>query len=221
MATYKSHFSLSTVVAVVYAVSGFLFLKISPEHAVLASVVLIIFGILPDIDAGQSAPQREIGGLLAAVSPLVLFEFYPELRAQGVARLVLAVVLCYVATRVIFNRFFSALTSPRGVIHSIPASIISFELCYLIFNDLPYVERIYIASAAFFGFFSHLLLDASTNVDIAGKAMGSQSTKTSGALKLSGASFTSTLAVYAAMLFLGYFVFDDIYPGVLPNLKLT
>lgn len=221
MATYKSHFSLSTIVAVAYSISGLLLLRISPEHIILASAVLIIAGILPDIDAGQGAPAREIGGLLAAVSPLILFEFYPELKMQGITRIVLSVILCYVLTRVLVNRLFSTLTSPRGVIHSIPTSIVIFELCYLAFNDVPYLERVYISAAAFFGFFAHLLLDASSNVDIVGKAMGGHLDKHQGALKFGGSNLSSTFFIYATMFTLGYFVFNDMYPGILPQIKLS
>lgn len=211
MAQYQSHVTFSVVTGIVYALLGVFFLQVFPEHAMLASVIVVIAGILPNIDEGGSAPAQELGGLLAAISPLVLIEFFPGLRSGGVARIALIVICCYFLTRLIVVRALQKFTNHRGMIHSIPAAIITSELVYLLFWDLFWQDRLYLAGGAFVGYFSHLFLDASTNLDLVGKAMGNAGKKAP-ALKLKGPSFGSTVVMYTSMIVLGWFVVQDFYP---------
>ena len=219
MAEQQTHISFSIALAAAYAAAGIFVFGVFPELVVLASVIVVVAGILPDVDSGKGPPAREFGGLLAAVSPLLIFEFYPELRAGGVARITLVVVCSYLLTRIVVVRGLQKFTHHRGILHSIPAAIITFELTYLLFWDVFWYDRLYLASAAFVGFMSHLLLDAYTNLDLVGKAMGSGSKKPA-ALSLRGDTIPGTLAVYAGMLVLGYYVAVDFYPGLEGTLPL-
>ena len=219
MAASKSHFSFATLIALAYAFFGFFLLEIGPEYVILASLVVIIAGMLPDIDSDNGETPKEIGGLIAAISPLVVLELYPELRGSGTARLALVVIVSYFVTRLITNRFFSSFTSPRGLVHSIPAAILVFELVYLFFSDLPRFLKLYISFGAFLGYFSHLLLDATGNIDLMAKAMGNKGERQGSALALFGRSAFSSLVLYGFIIFLGYYVIQDLYPGTLPEIS--
>ena len=211
MANYQSHVSFSLFAAAGYAFIGLSILGMYPEIVVLASVVIVIAGMLPDIDDGGSTPAREMGGLLAAVSPIVFLEFFPELKAGGVARIALIVVACYLLTRIVIMRGIQKLTVHRGMLHSVPAALITFEVTYLLFWDLYWKERIFLASAALVGYLSHLLLDAYTNLDLVGKAMGNANRKPA-ALKLVGPTWGSTIVAYSFVALLGWFVVKDLFP---------
>lgn len=203
--------SFSVVIGVAYAVVGVLFFDIFLELAFLASAIVVITGMLPDIDAKSSAPARELGGLLAAVAPIALIELYPGVRAGGLARVALVVVCCYFVTRVIVVRLLQRFTVHRGMVHSLPAAIITFEIVYLLFWDLYWYDRLYIGIAGFVGFMSHLVLDASGNIDLLGKALG-KAEKKPAALKLVSDRTGATVFMYASMLVLGWFVALDVYP---------
>lgn len=211
MAQYQSHISFSVVVGIAYAAIGIFFFNIFPELAFLASAIIVITGMLPDIDAKSSAPARELGGLLAAVSPIALIELYPGVRAGGIARVALVVVFCYFMTRVVVVRLLQRFTVHRGMVHSIPAAIITFEIVYLLFWDLYWSDRLYVGIAGFVGFLSHLVLDASGNIDLLGKALG-KAEKKPAALKLASDRMGPTVFIYASMLVLGWFVARDVYP---------
>ncbi len=213
MAKQESHITFSTVVGIAYSLCGILVLGIYPEHAMLALALIIIAGMLPDIDHGSGKPAHELGALLAAIAPLVIIEAFPELRAGGMTRMALVVIVCYLITRVFVVRALQMFTKERGIIHSIPAAIIVFQLAYLIFDDLYWFDRVYVAGAAFIGFFSHLLLDASGNLNFLGKAMGDKS-RPRPALSFSGDTWFSTAAIYACVAVLGWFVYWDLYPTV-------
>jgi hypothetical protein len=213
MAEQQTHFSVSLVLGLVYALMGLLVFDVDPELVVLASVIISVTGILPDVDSGKGPPAREFGSLLAAVSPLLLFDFFPELRVGGVARVVLVVVCCYLLTRIIITRALQKFTHHRGIIHSIPAAMITAELTYLLFWDVFWYDRLYLACSALIGYLSHLVLDAYTNLDFVGKTMGNASRKAP-ALKWRGDTMGSTLVLYGCMFFFGYFVAVDFYPGI-------
>lgn len=213
MAKEQSHFSFSIGLAVLYILAGILLLSIRPEILFLAAVLVVVAGMLPNIDEGGSGSAQEFGGMLAAVSPLVFLQFFPRVQAGGVSRIALVVICCYLISRVIIARILQNVLKHRGSIHSVPAAIVSFECVYLLFWDLPVRERIFLALAAFMGFFMHLVMDAYSNLDLVGRAMGKGVQKQPGALKLTGASIPSTIALYTCMTVLGWYVIKDIYPG--------
>ena len=196
-----------------YALAGVTIFNLTPEVILLASVVVVIAGMLPNVDESNSGSAHEFGGLLAAIAPLILFQFFPSFRQGGITRVALVVICCYLLSRVLIVRTLQKLTSHRGFLHSIPASIITFEAVYLLFWDLSVRPRVYVALAAFSGYFVHLMMDAYTNVDLVGRVMGRGVEKRPKALKLGGNSWVSTIAMYTCMTVLGYFVMKDIYPG--------
>lgn len=213
MANYQSHFSFATVVSVGYACVGIFALHVYAEQILLAAVIVVIAGMLPDIDANDGEPVKEFGILISAIVPIILLETFPTLKAGGVSRIALVVICCYVVTRLSILHMLRSWTTHRGLIHSIPAAIIVFELVYLLFWDLYMQERLYLGCAALVGYLSHLLVDAYGNFDIVGKATGKAKPGTP-VLKFFGKSASSTIAIYTCVIALGWFVAKDIFPGL-------
>jgi hypothetical protein len=182
-------------------------LRVYPENALLAAVIVVVAGLLPNLDAGGSGPAREISGLVAAAIPMILMETIPAIRAGGITRVAIVVVIAYLGTRWIIVRFFDRFSTHRGMLHSVPAAIITAEIVYLMFYDLRVLERMFVAFAAFIGYFMHLMLDGYENVALLPK--GEKKPK---AMKIKGASWASTWTLYGVMLVLGWFVLQDVFP---------
>lgn len=217
MAQRSSHLSVSILLSVLYAGFGVTALRMYPEHVLLASVIVIVAGLLPNIDSEPGAgPAREFGGLLAAVAPLLLIDFFPSIKAGGVARIALVVICCYLFSRLIVVRILEYRTEHRGLIHSVPAAIITGEVVYLLFWDLFPIQRLYLGGAALLGYLSHLIIDATGNIDILGKKEQKRA-----ALKLKGQSIGSTLALYSLSLLLGWLILRDIFPGFRLNFGVS
>lgn len=213
MAQTQAHFSFAAMLGAVYGLAGAFLLEVPPETCVLGSVLVVIAGLLPNVDASGGSSSRELAGLLAAISPLIAFELLPKLRDGGVVRIVLVVICCYILTRILVIRFLQKFTSHRGMLHSIPASVVTFELTYLLLWDLKLFDRTYVATGAFVGFFSHLLLDGYGNLDLMGQAMG-KAAKKQPALKFFGNSMLGNFAWYGTAAVLGWFVLRDMYPAL-------
>lgn len=210
---YQNYISLGVLVGIAYAFFGIYSLHLYSETAILAAVVIFITSILPEIDAGKGPSTRELGGLLAAIAPLAILQAYPSLQTAGVSRLALVVVVSYVTTRIIATRLLASCTSPMGMIHSIPAAVVTFEAVFLLFSDLYVKDRLFVAGAAFIGYFAHLLIDAYSNLDLFGKATG-EAKRAPRALKFFGDKATPTIITYGSLLVLGWFVLRDLYPDL-------
>lgn len=213
MAQYQSHVTFSSILAAVYVAAGIMLFGIYVEQALLAGVILMFAGMLPNVDSGHSESTREFGALLAAVVPIVMIEFIPGIKDGGVSRLALVIITVYLFTRIVVVRMLQSMTVTRGMLHSIPAAIITSEIVYLFFHDLFWKDRLYVAAAAFIGFGSHLLLDGYGNLDLIGRAYG-KSERRPAALKLRTGTFGSTMAAYLSIVVLGYFVMKDLYPHI-------
>lgn len=207
-------FSSSLALSLVYVICGFVFLNISFEHLLLAAVVIVVCGLLPDIDGSSDIPARELAGILAAVSPLLFLEFFPEFGVSSISRLVLVIVCSYVLTRVLVLKLTRAVFKPGGMIHSFPAAIITAELAFLLFWDLPLIDRSYVAFAAFLGFIFHLMIEAYSGVDFVASAVGEKIDKTGGVLKFYNDSWFSNLLVYSSVFFLGFLVVRELFPNL-------
>ena len=212
MAKVESHFSISIGLAIAYSLLGVIFLAIKPEIVFLAAVLVVITGILPNIDEGGETASN-FSGLIAAAAPLLLMQLYPNMQTAGVSRMALTVIGSYFISKYIFDNVILNMTSHRGVMHSIPAAIITFEVIFLLFHDLSMQPRLYLACGGFTGFFSHLMIDGYTNLDLMNRALGKGVTKKPSALKLTAETSTTTLVTYSTLVILGWFVVKDLYPN--------
>lgn len=216
MAQDQNHISFSLLSAAGYAGIGLLWWNIYPEHILLACVLAVIGGLLPNIDTTGSLQERELAGFLAAVVPLYLLSEFPGLEAGGVSRIALVVILAYAVTRLVVGYLLSFFTAHRGMIHSIPAAIVAWEAAYLSFSDLYWTERLFVSGGLFVGYLSHLILDAATNRQVVANALGQKCDKIP-AMKWFGSKKTPTLAIYLLMFFLGYHVWIDLGPHLIQS----
>lgn len=213
MAAQQTHTTFSFIISLVYAFFGGILLAIGAEHVLLATVIVMLSGLLPNVDAGGEPPARELASLLAAVTPILTLHFFPWAHDGGVARVVLVVICCYLIARILIVRFLLTHTTRRGMLHSLPAAVLTAQATYILFFDLPIFERVYVALGAFAGYFSHLLIDAYGNLDIVGKAMGKSERKPS-VLKVFSSSMGMNLSIYGAMLVMAWMIAKDFYPGL-------
>jgi membrane-bound metal-dependent hydrolase YbcI (DUF457 family) len=210
MAQPRSHLTVSTFCALAYCGIGIVLWGIGIDLVLLAAILVVIGGMLPNVDSGPgSEPGKKLIGFVGALAPLIIISAFPEFRSASIARLALLVIISFFVAQHVSSWILGSFFTHRGLLHSIPAAIIIFEVGYLIFFDLPPSRRLYLGGAAFVGFASHLILDAMLNVDL----VGNKEKKTP-VLKLAGPSWQSTFALYSTLLVLGWFVLKDLSPGL-------
>jgi hypothetical protein len=208
MAKPRSHLTLAVTIGIAYALFGVFVMRVNPEHAILGSILVIFAHMLPNMDGGGADRfPKEFGGFLAALAPLIAMEMFPVIKSGGIARIFVFFWCSYLLVKWVMARILEKWTKPRGLFHSVPAALLTTELTYLFFWDLPMTSRIFATIGALVGFSSHLLLDASTNLDF----IGNKERKPP-VLKLVAKSWETTCALYISVVFLGWLVMKDIYP---------
>jgi hypothetical protein len=207
MAQPQSHFFTSVLCSLVLSAFGLFVLHISPELIILGGILMLGSALLPNIDSGHNGIGREFSGFIAAIAPWILIQYIPELRGGSLARFVIIFCVAYAGTKYLLDVVLNEYFTPRGVMHSLPAAILIGEITYLIFRDVEWNQRLYLASASTIGYLSHLVLDATGNIDLRGAKQ-----RRPAALKFFGTDWKSTAAMYTTVLGLGWFVMKDLYP---------
>src|SRR5262249_55062540 len=133
---------------------------------VLGSGLTALGGLLPDLDSDSSVPFREVFGLAAAVTPLLLVHKVTSLGFSTEQTLVITGGI-YLFVRYAVRSVFKRLTVHRGMFHSIPAMLIAGLLVFLLYHGAP-DNRLFLAGGVMAGFLSHLVLDQLYGIDLMG-----------------------------------------------------
>ncbi len=215
MAAFRQHILFSSTLGAGYALAaGRLGVEWTP--AMLSGALCGVAGMLPDLDSDSGRPARELFGVLAAVSPLLLLHRLEDagLSPEGV---ILAAVVLYLAMRFGIAWIFHRLTVHRGMFHSLPAALIAAETTFLAHNSLERDGRLVLAGAVFVGFLSHLVLDACYDLRLPGRRYNPRSAAGS-PLKLFSGSIPATLFTWSALALFTYLIGREV--GYFPPLQL-
>lgn len=211
MALYASHFNFSLGLAVSYALFGLVYLHIYPEVVLLALILTLIAGLLPDLDSVGSAPTKDMVGLLSIFPLLIIFSSFSEINQSNITRITLVGVVSYAVTRYLLILGLQSYTARRGMTHSMPMAVIAFQVVFLLFFDLYWIDRLYLASGVFLGYCCHLIMDGWSKVDSAGKDLAPE-VREIPVMKIFSKNTNTSAITYGVVLFLGYFVYRELSP---------
>ena len=209
MAGFRMHIGVSTACGVAAGVTAAIPLKHSPSTALLVGTFTAVGGMLPDLDSDSGVPLREVTGLAAAVTPMLL---YNRLKDMGMTHeaVLATLVVAYVVVRYGVVHLFRHVTVHRGMFHSIPAMLISGLMVYLAYNcpTAQQSTRYVLAGGVMLGFLSHLILDEIYSVDLSGVVPKLKSSAGS-AFKLFSSSVWGTAVCYGLLGALGFLAYKD------------
>ena len=80
MAKRESHFSISVLLAIAYCAFG-ASLGAHAELIALAGLLVVICGMLPNVDEGSGLTTDDFSGLLSAIIPFVIIEHFPDRKS--------------------------------------------------------------------------------------------------------------------------------------------
>ena len=167
MANFKTHFFVASVVSGVASVTALAAGMASLRQTLAYFAIGLIGGILPDIDADNSAPVRLLFNALALGLAFVAV-FYLVDRLS-IAELVLLWGGTYVSVRYLAFAVFTRFTVHRGVFHSILAAVFFAGLTASVashgFNSHTQIAWLS-GSFLFMGYLVHLTLDEVYSVDL-------------------------------------------------------
>ena len=157
MADFRTHVTFSGCIGAGYAVAvaaG----GLTGVQAVLAGCLTGCAGMLPDLDADNGRPLREIFSLTAALVPVLEMDRLRTYAVDSEGTILLA-ILVYISIRYGASTLLAMLSVHRGMFHSIPAAVIAAELAYLAYPSGSALVKLLMAGGVAIGFLSHLVLD--------------------------------------------------------------
>ncbi len=206
MAGFKTHFSTSTALGLVYGAGG-VALGIPWETSLVAGSLCAVSGMLPDLDSDSGIPLRETSTFLAAMVPVMLLRRFEQLGLTN-EHMVLAAIAVYVLIRFVLVEVFKRYTVHRGMWHSYPAAAITGLAAFLICSDDEVSLRMFKAGGVVLGFMSHLVLDEIWSIERG--RIGWRMKKSAGtALKFYSKSTWSNVSAYGKLILLIALVFGD------------
>lgn len=169
MADFKNHLIGAAAVSGV-AATGLMLAGAVPQDAVLGYFALgIVGGLLPDIDSDTSIPLRIAFNTLAVIAGFLLI--FSLGKRYSLLELTVLWLGCFLGIRYGIFTLFTRLTVHRGLIHSIPAGVLSglitAVLAYRLF-DASALQAWLGGSFVLLGFLVHLLLDELYSVNLMG-----------------------------------------------------
>ncbi len=172
MANFKTHLSLSATAGIAATGIAITLQLITYTHAPWFIFLVVVGGMLPDIDANNSKPVQLLFSLLAILSMFVVLHVLNQQYASHLLLMMAAgsYVLVRYGVSALFNRF----TEHRGVFHSLLAALFfAFQVTCISFYFLhwnvvdAWLNGVFIA----IGFIVHLLLDEIYSVDLSNSRM--------------------------------------------------
>ncbi len=200
MASFRTHisFGIALGVASIFALLSFALVPTEWSFFILVALAVIIGAILPDIDSDSGLPFHITFGPLALIaggwSFLYVWKYVPGNYWLLIGATVGAMILVWGILGAIFRKF----TRHRGMVHSIPAGVLSGLLLFSLASRTGFDEweAFLLGVSLTLGFILHLILDevsAAVNfhgtIFIPNKALGS-------ALKLFSKNWGVNILVY-------------------------
>jgi len=210
MASYRGHLAFSTTLGAAYGAGAAWQWNMDWGPVFLGAGLTAFGGLLPDLDSDSSVPVREVFGLAAAITPLLLTHrilrhgFSPEQTLVLLAGI-------YLLIRYGIRNLLAKLTVHRGMFHSIPAMLIAGLIVFLCYHSPSSTIRLYLGGGVMLGFLSHLVLDALYGVDLMGAKLSLQK-HAGGPLKFFSPSWTATLTTYGFLAGLVYSAYLQFTP---------
>jgi len=154
----RVHITGSAVAGAAYAVAAWQIGGMPPSTCLLAGVLCVLAGVLPDLDSGDEESVQESAGFAAAVLPLLMIHRFQQAGLSSEAT-VLAGASLYLVVRYGVAWLVSRYAAQRGMLHSLPAAAVAGQVAFLSFGAEEPLHRYYIASAVVLGFLIHLVVD--------------------------------------------------------------
>src|SRR5262249_34170488 len=144
MASYRGHLVFSATLGAAYGAAAAWQWGMDWGPVLLGAGLTTLGGLLPDLDSDSSVPVREVFGLAATVTPLLLTR---RIMSHGFTGEQTLVILCaiYVLIRYGIRALLARLTVHRGMFHSIPAMLIAGLTVFLCYHSPSSAIRLYLA----------------------------------------------------------------------------
>ena len=167
VADFKTHLTVASLGSSIAATMLLASAMATPQEVLLYFFLGIVGGLLPDIDSNSSITVRLLFTVMATV--ISFFVMFKQQADNTVIELFLVCVGSFAFIKYFLFSIFTKITIHRGIIHSIPASILFGFLTTILLYRIFYFNDFVAWMAGLFvfgGCILHLLLDELYSLDI-------------------------------------------------------
>lgn len=169
MADFNTHVFGAAAVISLGATCTTKLLSLSMSEGLMLMIVGMIGGILPDVDLKRSQPSKTLFSALGIITALAWL--FANLLDYTGLELWLGAIVVYLLVRFPLWRFFDAMTTHRGVLHSLIAAVMAgLLMCAIAWQQMAAnaLQSWLLAIFMSGGYLIHLLLDEVYSVDFTG-----------------------------------------------------
>ncbi|MDD2391063.1 MAG: metal-dependent hydrolase [Desulfobacterales bacterium] len=170
MADFKTHLTVTSIFSSIATTVLLASSMATPQEVLLYFTMGVIGGLLPDIDSDASRPVRLLFTFMATVIAfLVMFKLKKE---NSAVELFLVWLASFIAIKIFVFSLFTKITIHRGMIHSIPASVLFGFITTIILHRIFHFGEFAVWMAGLFvfsGYILHLLLDEFSSLTFSGR----------------------------------------------------
>jgi len=208
MGNYQQHLTVSTTAGVVLGGLAWWPCGFPASTCLVTGGLCSLGGLLPDIDSNTSRSFQDYMWMTGSIVSTLVINRLSTMDVGSEMVMFIGVSL-FLIIRYCAAGIIKKFTVHRGIIHSIPAMLISGELIFLLSDDENTEQRILKAVGFSLGFLSHLILDEIYSVERLGNKVHVK--KSFGtALKLFNRSrLDTTFACYIILVSLGWLAVNE------------
>ena len=157
MADFKTHLTGGMILGGGSALVALMGFNLNYIQSFSVFIMGTIGGILPDIDSDSGKPLSLIFGKISVLLPALLLGQLTTVESFSSEFLVSYFVCSYFIINYLICGLVKKITVHRGIIHSLPFSILSGEIGYLLFATSEENVAILVGGALFAGCLVHLM----------------------------------------------------------------
>lgn len=211
MPEFKAHLITGIAAGGAVAAWGVVTHTLGPVHAGAVAILGTLGGLLPDIDSDSGKPLALLFQMISVLVPVLLYPYIRPGMGQGVPYLLCYFTCSYLLINYGVMPMVKKATRHRGMMHSLPFAVVAGEAAFLLLLPSGRTTAIFGGLAVLAGSLAHLLLD-----ELSSGFLPSVKGSAGRALKLRGATLSSTLFIYALLIGMGVAVSANLLPVLRP-----
>lgn len=200
MAGFRTHFVAGLSAGTVIAVTGFVHGQLNNFEAAVVLVLGTLGGLLPDLDSDTGKPLQLLFRILSIIVPVCLYPltkgFVPKGLGQGLPFATCYFICAYLSIHYLVCPVIKRLTAHRGIMHSLPFTLLCGELAFLLLDPSGRTVALYVGIAVLAGSLAHLVLDEICSLNLRFGIIPVFNRSSGSALALYSSSLAITLFVY-------------------------
>ncbi len=218
MAGFKAHLSSGLVNGAAVSGIGYIIKSITPMEAGAVFILGTLGALLPDIDSDTGKPLALLFQLISVLIPVMLYPYAKLYIVPDMPFLLCYFTLFYLFINYAICGLLKKLTKHRGIIHSIPFSILCAEVTFL----MLYPSGLSLALSGCFAVFSgcvlHLILDELNSLSIKFGFVVVLKNSSGSAFKFFSPYLLSTITTYLLIILTGTAIASKFIfiPGLTP-----